>query len=435
MRKKGRTANSFCMGKSVSQHRICVHLSKSLALRLIFVSFLGVILLTTPVRGAAENSWTAKAPMPASRSSDIAVAVNGTIYLIGDIYRYGSYLNSSLTPFDFSYNPLIDNWGTITAMPTPRASSAITVYDNKIYAMGGREITASHVLRTAISVNEVYDPSTGTWSTAASMPVGTREAQANTVNGKIYVMGGRTGGQYSTLNFTQIYDPISDSWSIGAPMPYPVISAASAVVDNKIYVIGGMDEYLSSGRDVQFNQIYNTVSDTWSFGTPLPSVTWYSTAAATTGVAAPKMIYVFGGLVGYGGISNQTLAYDPKTDSWKRGVEMPYPSSSPKVAVVNDIIFVVGGKEGVYLLGQSGSGNVSNHQYTPFGYGTPDPTYTPEPTYTSPLPTENAIAENKTQINPQSFPTIAVFAATLLVIITAAVVGVLIKKKHNSNKP
>jgi hypothetical protein len=47
------------------------------------------------------------------------------------------------------------------------------------------------------------------------------------------------------------------------------------------------------------------------------------------------------------------------------------------VAVVNDTFYVIGGKEGVNAIGESAPGNLANEQYTPFGYGTPDPSYVP----------------------------------------------------------
>jgi hypothetical protein len=40
------------------------------------------------------------------------------------------------------------------------------------------------------------------------------------------------------------------------------------------------------------NQIYDTEKDTWSFGASLPTQMWYTAAGATTGVMAPKRIYV-----------------------------------------------------------------------------------------------------------------------------------------------
>ena len=78
------------------------------------------------------------------------------------------------------------------------------------------------------------------------MPTSRSEMQADTVNGEIYVIGGAIGGSigqpYSTVSMTEIYNPATDSWSTGASMPYSVSQAASAVINNNIYVIGGQDD-------------------------------------------------------------------------------------------------------------------------------------------------------------------------------------------------
>ena len=75
-------------------------------------------------------------------------------------------------------------------------------------------------------------------------------------------------------------------------------------------------------------------------------------------VMAPEKIYVFGNIVGFVGYfvnSNQNYAYDPATNSWTSEAPMPYAGDSPAVAVVNDIVYVMGYGQNV-------------EQYTPVGY-------------------------------------------------------------------
>jgi hypothetical protein len=182
------------------------------------------------------------------------------------------------------------------------------------------------------------------------------------------VFGGRTADAYSTVNITEVYDPASNSWTRGAAMPYPVVLYASAVVNNKIYVIGGQDEFVTGDPNVAFNQIYDPATDTWSQGAPIPVPTGQAAAdaaaaGATTGLAAPKRIYVIGGSVGFGVGSNQTYAYDPEANVWSSAASMPTARYSPAVAVVNDLLYVIGG-------GQAASVLATNEQYMPIGYGT-----------------------------------------------------------------
>ena len=309
----------------------------------------------SPTFSSGIGSWTEKSATPSDCSGDEAAVVNNTIYIFG--------------PTDYAYNPSSDAWTTIAPMLTPRMSFAVAACGNKIYVIGGYDESSG----VDYAVNEVYDPATNTWSTAAPLPTSETEMQANTVNGEIYVMGGRTSDTYST-NLTEIYNPAANSWSNGAPMPYPVANAASAVANDNIYVIGGEDDEsppassqnVAGMNSVNFNQIYNPSTDSWVLGTPIPVSTFDGGAGATTGVMAPEQICVFGNMVGFGETSSQNYAYDPVANSWTSAVPMPYASVGPAVAVVNDLLYLVGDGQNV-------------EQYTPIGW-TPDQTYLSETT-------------------------------------------------------
>ena len=313
---------------------------------------------TPPTINSSDGgSWVSKTPFPSTDPGCKAVSVDGTIYVIG----YTA---------DYAYNPSVGNWTTIAPMLTPRGSFALTACYNKIYAIGGFNEKSS----TSCSINEVYDPSTNKWSTAAQMPTARGQMNAAAVNGKIYVMGGRTAQFASTVNTTEIYDPATESWSKGSTMPYPVVAYSSAVVDDKIFVIGGQDEWIAingsvgfgtpsptprPNPNVQFTQIYDTTTDNWSLGSPIPAMALGSGAGATAGVNAPKRIYVLGGVTPVGGsASNQNYVYDPATDSWCSAAPIPSASSTtPIVAVVNDLLYVI-----------TGSFGMTTWQYTPIGY-------------------------------------------------------------------
>jgi N-acetylneuraminic acid mutarotase len=308
--------------------------------------------VNAPTSTSSPNSWTSEAPMSTAEGGYGTAVLNGIIYVIG----------SSTT---YAYNPVINTWTSKAPMITPRTSFAVAAFNNWIYVIGGSEENSE----LPCSVNEVYDPSTNTWATAAAMPTARMEMQADTVNGKIYVMGGSLAQTTGELNFTvsttEIYDPATDSWSTGASMPYPVYQAASAVVDNNIYVIGGQDPSLFSrqnlnAQNVQFNQIYNPATNSWRLGAPIPAIALSSGAGATTGVLAPERIYVFGSITPavYLGASNQNYAYDPTTNSWASGAPMPYACAGPAVAVVNDLLYIMGDGQNV-------------EQYTPVGYTSP----------------------------------------------------------------
>jgi hypothetical protein len=194
------------------------------------------------------------------------------------------------------------------------------------------------------------------------MPTARGEMVAATLNGEIYIIGGRAMDSYST-GITEIYNPITDSWTTAASTPYPVASAAYAIDNNKIYVIRGEDDNhppagsqnVAGVNSVNFNQIYNPSTDSWSLGNPIPTSTIAGGAGATKGANAPERIYIFGNIAGFLISSNQSYVYDPATNSWTSGAPMPFACAIPAVAVVNDLLFVIGDGQNV-------------EQYTPIGY-------------------------------------------------------------------
>ena len=315
---------------------------------------------------AAEDSWTTMAEMPTERSAPGVAAVNGKIYVIG------GYGNGYLT-INEEYDPATNTWTTKKSMPTIRTSFAIAVYQNKVYVIGGRSGVAGYYGELRCGVNEVYDPATDTWETKASMPTNRSALCANVVDGKIYLIGGletpvSSGPNVSVL--TEVYDPATDSWTTKKPIPTGVYYYASAVVDNKIYVIGGSRR--PSAETPNLNQIYDPETDTWSYGKPLPTPVTDAAAGATTGVWAPKRIYVIGGRINYSWDgTNINQVYDPENDSWTVGASMPTARYHLAVAVVNDILYAIGGTP---MFNLPLDNYAVNEQYTPFGFGTVPPT-------------------------------------------------------------
>jgi len=321
------------------------------------------------VASTKENTWEILAPLPETGSEMRAAAANGKIYVMS-----GSR--------NFEYDPKLNEWTTKTPMPSPRKWFDIAVYQNKIYTIGGilgfdeeNEIIISNAI-------EVYDPSTDTWKILSPMPINTSAVDACVVNGKIYLIGG-FNLQFPSLstNVNVVYDIVRDSWTNKTAMPYPAYDY-SGVFDNKIYIIGGLGSSLSNRT-----QIYDTETDSWSLGAPIPTPVYNAAVGATTGVMAPRKIYVIGGTTGEGGMFAESMnlvqVYDPKDNTWAVGEPMPTARLGLIVAVLDDQIYAIAGMPQMAFSPWL----TTNERYTPFGYGTPDPTYdgtAPEITLKSP---------------------------------------------------
>lgn len=319
---------------------------KSIAVLLILALLIAqFIIVAKPVSATSRDSWTTRAQIPQTDFGLRAASSNGKVYVMG-----GS--------INCEYDSATDTWAAKTPMPTPRTYFQIAVYQNKIYAIGGRSGWNQEEQAPIYSgANEVYDPSTNTWKTLKLIMTNRSDIAASVVNGKIHLIG---------ADIHEVYNIHDDSWTTGKPTSFPLLALgySSAVVDSKVYIIAWNQTH-----------IYDPKSDSWSLGaSPLIPVS-SAGVCATTGVMAPKRIYVIGGTTREGGLFSEgtahTQVYDPANDTWTLAKPMPTARLGLTVAVVNDQIYAIGGSPATVFSPSL----TANEQYTPFGYGTPDPTY------------------------------------------------------------
>ena len=391
------------------------------ALTLILAILISTLLTISvhPVKASADF-WVKRSPMPNGECRLGAVSVNGRIYTIG--YN-----------FSYMFDPSTDRWVPKMQMPSHRHDFAIAACQNKIYVIGGWNSTNPNTgISITVGTNEMYDPATDQWTTKAPMPVKAADLQANMVDGKIYVISGISDISTPTLSSSNcVYDPSSNSWSMAAPIPTPVFYYASAVIDNKIYIEGG--EVSSLPHHSSLNQIYDTKTNTWIQGKTLPVSVEQGAAGATTGVLASAKLYIIGGTNdGYSGI-NTSQIYDPQTDNWTLGAQMPTARKSLAVAVVNDAFYAFGGVSSVGF-GDMGTVYAVNEQYIPLDYqgsipsqyvptpspyvtSTPTPTSSPIATLTpSKTPSASPTASPQPTHSPEPFPTLPVVAFSVVVV-------------------
>ena len=299
------------------------------------------------------------APMPTARGGLGVAVLNGKIYAIGGL---NGDVPLSTTE---EYNPVTNQWTTKAPMPTHRSGFAITVYKNKIYVIGGT------IGNGYVGNNEAYDPITNTWETKASMPTPRADLCTNLVNDKIYLIGGKkyssTSPYFTEINVNEVYDPANDTWTTKTPIPTAVYGYASAVINGKIHIIGGSKSPTSLGSSVfvNSNQVYDPQTDKWSLAANLPDVATYGAATSTQGFMAPSRLYFIGGYFS-NSFSGKTQVYNPDNNSWTTGASMPTPRAYLGVAVVNDVLYAIGGFDGENWLN-------ANEQYKPVGYGTVPP--------------------------------------------------------------
>ena len=229
----------------------------------------------------ATDKWTKKQPMPRPAHHAALAAVNGKIYAFGGFVAPATTaipLGAAWEPIAdaWEFNPATDSWKPLAPLPGKRGSAIAAEVGGKIYVIGGATtmegskdpfFTAFGPARV-LGTNDVYDPATNKWESRNPMSVPRNHAFSGVVNGKIYVIGGRTGHGFilsaTNTDVVEEYDPASNMWSIPKErMPTARSGGASGTDGRRIYVAGGevtTTELVGAFRAVE---AYDPATNSW----------------------------------------------------------------------------------------------------------------------------------------------------------------------------
>ena len=199
----------------------------------------------------SADSWKALAPLPGKLGAAVAVEAFGKIHVIGGV----TTVDGSKAPFftfmgpcnvlstNYVYDPATDKWESRKPMAVPRNHAFGAAVNGKIYVIGGRTGHGFIMAGTNTDVVEEYDPANDLWSAPKDrMPTPRSGGGWGTDGRRIYVAGGEvtTKQLVGAFRAVEAYDPASNSWATLPPMPMPRHGVAAAVVGNRFHLVSGM---------------------------------------------------------------------------------------------------------------------------------------------------------------------------------------------------
>jgi peroxiredoxin/N-acetylneuraminic acid mutarotase len=235
----------------------------------------------------AADKWTKKKPMPLKSHHPALASYNGKIYMFGGFVppeKSPLPIGAAWEPIDnvWEYDPAADSWKALAPLPGKRGAAVAVEVRGKIHVIGG--VTTADGSRApfftfmgpckVLSTNDVYDPATNTWETRKPMAVPRNHTFAAAVNGKIYVIGGRTGHGFimsaTNTDAVEEYDPANDVWSPPKErMPTARSGGACGTDGRRIYVAGGEVTTTALCGAFRAVEAYDPATNTW---TALPSM-------------------------------------------------------------------------------------------------------------------------------------------------------------------
>ncbi|MGH7583095.1 MAG: Kelch repeat-containing protein [Gemmatimonadales bacterium] len=235
------------------------------------------------------GSWSLKAAPPADFHAGFlpqgASTLNNMIYVPG-----GGGLLGPVGQL-FIYDPSTDKWTIGADLPPAIAmgnGGPSASLGGKLYVLGGPQSEASNAFYA-------YDPASAEWAQLPSPPHGHWFGGFAAIGAKLYAVGGQEGDPdgYAFNVELDVFDPSTGSWTTGAPLPAALIGGA-AVSNGLLAFIGSHD---SSPPSDEIAYIYNPSSDTWQTVTDTNFPSQVNYASYTAAVAASHgFVYAFGGL-------------------------------------------------------------------------------------------------------------------------------------------
>lgn len=177
------------------------------------------------------------------------------------------------------------------------------------------------------------------WLARADLPTPRSGLALAAFENRIYAIGGEDNQGVSGV--VERYLPEEDHWEQLSHKPTPVTDVSAVVIGGKIYLPGGR---LASGTLSDALEVYDPVQDRWERGASLPRPL---SAYALAGFEGK--LYLFGGWDGARAV-DIAWRYDPSLNAWEELEPLRQRRAFAATAIALGRIFVLGGFDGERVL-------------------------------------------------------------------------------------
>lgn len=283
------------------------------------------ITTTVPLAGlepplVVDPGWSSTESMASARGQHAAVLLStGKLLVANGVNATGFVASAEL------FDPATGTWSS-AGSPGIQGNVA-----SGIQLPDGRAL----VLTDGSLSGRLYDPETGTWSATGNMST-TRALPTLTLlrSGKVLVAGG------SNLDTSELYDPETNTWSLTSASMSMARRAHDATLlqDGRVLVTSGF----SSAGEVPGAELYDPVSDSWSLAAPPLVPRHYASAT----LLPDGRVLVAGGYSSIG-ITTMGELFDPTANTWTATGSLAHPRNGHSATLLtNGKVLVTGGSDG-----------------------------------------------------------------------------------------
>ncbi|WAM23992.1 Ig-like domain-containing protein [Myxococcus sp. NMCA1] len=275
-------------------------------------STLALLLVLCAACGTQEEPRTEGALAPGQREASLSVdtgsmsvtryAFSTTLLTNGKVLVVGGSGDATLASAEI-YDPGTGTFSAAASMPNSRRSHrAVRLGDGQVLIIGGMGSISSDYP----TLVRRYDPATNTWSTAGSLTTGrTSHTVTLLADGRVLATGG-SASNYSGLASCELFNPATGTWTSAAPLSVARVGhSATLLPSGKVLVVGG--------NAAASAELYDPATNTWSAtSAPLRARRFHEAFLLQDG----RVLVAAGEDPGTFELPTSTEIYDPATGSW-----------------------------------------------------------------------------------------------------------------------
>jgi len=291
-----------------------------------------------PALAGRSGTWTKTGSLNVARGEETATLLpNGQVLVAGGAdYNWNGYASAEL------YNPFTGKWTFTGSMNSPRLYHTATLLPNgQVLVVGGSSNLAGWP-PPALASAELYNPSTGTWTTTGSLKTGRwGHIAVLLTNGRVVVVGGEIpNGAYTPS--AELYDPSTGKWTTtGSLIVTRYGFEATSRQNGKALVAGGYAA--TTGALLAEAELYDPSTGKWATTGSLND----PRAVFTLTLLSNGQVLVAGGndVNGLHGYASSAELYNPSTGLWTTTGSMNVARLSHTATLLaNGEVLVAGGR-------------------------------------------------------------------------------------------
>ncbi|KAK1160190.1 kelch-like protein 22 [Acipenser oxyrinchus oxyrinchus] len=205
------------------------------------------------------NTWEFVDPLKQEVYAHAGAVLDGKIYITCG-RRGPIYLNET-----HCYDPETNQWESRAASPIGRAWHGMAGLNGRVYIIGGSNDNLGYrrdILRVAC-----YNPAIDEWTTVSPLPSGHGEPGIAVLDNRIFVLGGRSHNRGSRTDYVHVYDAEVDRWVNGTTFDDDISGLAACVLVLPYSVVMDTENRTSERRSflISHNRTFDDVMslDDW----------------------------------------------------------------------------------------------------------------------------------------------------------------------------